>query len=72
MDLALSDSEDPVLKLHTRVHRLSAHPPIQIVIVLKVTESLIFRMARKLEMQFHSRAKATLSIFPLGNLEVVL
>ena len=41
MNLAFSDSEDPVLKLHTRVHRLSAHPSIQIVIVLKVTESLI-------------------------------
>ena len=41
MNLALSDSEDPVLKQHTRVHRLSARPSIQIVIVLKVTESLI-------------------------------
>lgn len=41
MNLALSDSEDPVLKQHTRVHCLSARPSIQIVIVLKVTESLI-------------------------------
>lgn len=40
VNLALSDS-DPRLKLHTRVRRLSVHPSVQIVIVLKLTESLI-------------------------------